>query len=179
MGNNEGVLKGDLVMPNLGGEGALPGSESAPPGGEGALVGEVVRSDEGLARDAGGRFLPGVAKNALITRETAYEYHRLRRERAIEAIEQGIIEGTGAPDLRKALSTLAVAQTRIALDPDNKRAATEAYKALLVSGGFVLSKGDQQTTPAGNTLSLSNDVLLRLVDVLSGELSRRKAGNDA
>jgi hypothetical protein len=111
----------------------------------------------------------------VITSENAHEFHRMRREKAIAAIQRGIITGTNAKTPFQGLSMIAAAQARLAMDEKRGRASTEAFKALLVAGGFVPSKHDVSALSANTvTVTLSNDALLRLADLFSSEIQSRK-----
>jgi hypothetical protein len=98
----------------------------------------------------------------------------MRREKAIAAIQRGIITGTNAKTPFQGLSMIAAAQARLAMDEKRGRASTEAFKALLVAGGFVPSKHDASVSANTVTVTLSNDALLRLADLFSSEIQSRK-----
>lgn len=98
----------------------------------------------------------------IINQETARDFHKLRKEKALAAIQSGM---KSARDTFQheydAIEAMTQSITRIALDNGN-RDAVLAYKTLLEKGQFV-DNGDKEGLASGINVHISGEIVSNLL----------------
>ena len=87
------------------------------------------------------------------------EAKKKREMERIIATGEGLKAAAKTQTTLEALKRLAEVQAKIALDPSNARASTEAYKTLLQAGDYTGGEQSQVTNAVQINLTISRDVI--------------------
>jgi len=107
-----------------------------------------------------------------ITSENARQYHQMRKEKILKAVESGVMRVTNAPDPYAAISRIVERRAEVAMS-DNTRAGNDAARIVLQALDALQDKA-QETTVTHVTEHKIDPDTMRVVESM---LRARRDGN--
>ena len=100
-----------------------------------------------------------------ITSDNAREYHQKRKEKILQAIEQGVMRVTDAPNPYEAISRIVETRARVAMN-DSGRAGNEASKIVLQALDALQERRQETTVTNRQEITIDPDTM-RIVEAMA------------
>jgi hypothetical protein len=102
----------------------------------------------------------------LLTSETSALYKRLRKERAQQAIREGIEKGTKSINWKSGISKIAATMSSMIVDERHNK-TPELAKVLLMAANLLPDRDQEPVQQAGMTVSMDADTAARIAEALA------------
>jgi len=120
---------------------------------------------DGSIRDELGRMLAKLDNNGMdITPTNARDFHKMRKEKILKAVEEGVMRVTDAPNPAEAIGRLVGKRAEIAMN-DNTRTGNDAAKIVLMAMDALQDKRQETVNTTRNEDILDAETM-RIVEQL-------------